>query len=314
MGKDFNSEYDHESNNRAEFADSRERRHYAFGAATVVLALAACAISAYCYSEVNYHGVTISQLVERVKSMDLLNGRVSKLETSAGTQKQLSADVQNLKQDLATQVRRMRAEANGTALRAMQTRFGTRVEQLESRMSRLESTPAEPSEEVAQLRGELQDLRDEVAQLTTQTASLRHDIDQSTAVRDQQLVGLTRDEEDNHRDVESVNHRLASNATNRIDFEVYRGHSSQLTHDISIGVTGIDVAHRRVSGWMWVMPDRRTIWLRGQGAQEPVAFYGYRDGKKRELVITNVSPDGVAGYLLLPEGAAADDTPAVARR
>ena len=48
------------------------------------------------------------------------------------------------------------------------------------------------------------------------------------------------------------------------------------------------------------MPDRRTIWLKGQGAGEPVIFYGHEDGKKRELVITNVTKSSVTGYLLLP--------------
>ena len=51
------------------------------------------------------------------------------------------------------------------------------------------------------------------------------------------------------------------------------------------------------------MPDRRTIWLRQQGAQEPVDVYGYTDGKKRELVITSVRKSSVAGYLLLPNEA-----------
>jgi hypothetical protein len=52
---------------------------------------------------------------------------------------------------------------------------------------------------------------------------------------------------------------------------------------------------------MWVLPDRRTIWLRGQGAQEPVVFYNNNDGKKRELVITSVTKKSAVGYLLVPE-------------
>jgi hypothetical protein len=56
----------------------------------------------------------------------------------------------------------------------------------------------------------------------------------------------------------------------------------------------------RMSGWMWVMPDRRTIWLRNQYTNEPVIFYGYQDGKKRQLVITSVTKNSVKGYLLLP--------------
>ena len=65
--------------------------------------------------------------------------------------------------------------------------------------------------------------------------------------------------------------------------------------------TSTDVRYRRVSGWIWLMPDRRTIWLHDQGAQEPVVFYTYPDGKRRELVITNVTQDSASGYLLLPE-------------
>jgi hypothetical protein len=70
---------------------------------------------------------------------------------------------------------------------------------------------------------------------------------------------------------------------------------------VSLNVKGTDISHRRVSGWMWVMPDRRTIWLRAQGAQQPVVFYGSQDGKRREVVITNVTKDSVTGYVLLPD-------------
>jgi len=59
---------------------------------------------------------------------------------------------------------------------------------------------------------------------------------------------------------------------------------------------------RRVNGWIWVMPDRRTIWLRHQSAREPVVFYGHLDGKQRELMITSVTENSVRGYLLVPEG------------
>jgi len=53
-----------------------------------------------------------------------------------------------------------------------------------------------------------------------------------------------------------------------------------------------------MNGWMWLMPDRRAIWLRDQ-MQGPVIFYGHEDGKRRELVITRVTPNSVTGYLQL---------------
>ena len=37
------------------------------------------------------------------------------------------------------------------------------------------------------------------------------------------------------------------------------------------------------------MPERRTIWLRNQRADQPIVFYGYNDGRARKLVITRVT-------------------------
>jgi hypothetical protein len=88
-------------------------------------------------------------------------------------------------------------------------------------------------------------------------------------------------------------------AGRKISFSVGVDHSRQLAPGISLGVTKTTVDHR-VDGWMWVMPDRRTIWLRNQRTDDPVIFYGHGDGRKRELRITDVTRTSVAGYLILP--------------
>lgn len=92
-------------------------------------------------------------------------------------------------------------------------------------------------------------------------------------------------------------------AVRKVSFRVSTSHSQELASEILFGVTRTDATHRCVDGWMWVINRRRTIWLRRQRAEEPVVFYGYQDGKKRELMITRVTADSVAGYLLLPEPA-----------
>ena len=88
-----------------------------------------------------------------------------------------------------------------------------------------------------------------------------------------------------------------NSAMRRVRFEVLRSHSRELAPGISMGLTGTDVARLSADGWMWVMPDRRTIRLRRQRALEPVIFY--RDGGRRELVITKVSVNSVSGYLIV---------------
>jgi sortase A len=101
------------------------------------------------------------------------------------------------------------------------------------------------------------------------------------------------------RDLKGVD---ADPAVRKVTFSVSTNHSRELAPGISFGLTGTDAAYHRVNGWMWVMPDRRTIWLRDQSARQPVIFFSYRDGRKSELVITSVTKSSVSGYLLLPKG------------
>jgi len=86
----------------------------------------------------------------------------------------------------------------------------------------------------------------------------------------------------------------------RVSFNVSRNHSQTLAPGISLGIDNTDVTDQRVNGWMWIMPDRRTIWLKDQPTHAPVVFYGYEDGKKRELLITQVTSSSASGYLLMP--------------
>lgn len=87
----------------------------------------------------------------------------------------------------------------------------------------------------------------------------------------------------------------------RVAFQVAERHSRELAPGISIGLSGTDPQRRVVNGWMWVLQDRRTIWLRDQLANEPIVFYVYSDGKPRKLVITSVSANSISGYLVLPD-------------
>lgn len=91
----------------------------------------------------------------------------------------------------------------------------------------------------------------------------------------------------------------AQNPTKMVMFQISKGHSRELAPGISFGLQAASKAGRFVSGWMWLMPDHRTIWLRNQSIHDPVVFYGGIDGTRRELRITNVTNDSVNGYLLL---------------
>jgi hypothetical protein len=150
---------------------------------------------------------------------------------------------------------------------------------------------------VEELQSALGALREQAARQAGELRKVKDEMDRDSANHNEQLAALNEQMGSKSREVEALSKKLE---VRRVDFEVTRNHTGPLTDEISLSVTGTDVSHRRITGWMWVMPDRRTIWLHGQGAQQPVVFYGYQDGKRRELVITNVTRDSVTGYLLLP--------------
>jgi LPXTG-site transpeptidase (sortase) family protein len=85
----------------------------------------------------------------------------------------------------------------------------------------------------------------------------------------------------------------------KVIFNVSTNHSRQLAPGISFGVTDTDPGRQRMNGWLWLMPDRRSVFLRDQSTKSPVVFYAYESGKRHELVILSVSPNSVTGYLSL---------------
>ena len=169
------------------------------------------------------------------------------------------------------------------------------IDSIKEKVAGLETSRETDRAQVAALESELGQLRKEMAE---QTQQLNDKIAASGAGTEKLVAGLEASQERDRKEVDGLNKKLA---TRRIDFEVNKGHSYELSPGISLEINGTDIAYRRVTGWMWVLPDRRTIWLREQGAQEPVVFYSNNDGKKRELVITAVTKHSAVGYLVVPD-------------
>jgi DNA replication initiation complex subunit (GINS family) len=206
-----------------------------------------------------------------------------------------------------------RAKESGDAIAAqVQTRFDQGIETLRARLVQLESGAKQndtSETQVAALQEELNQVTAEtyrrVSQLNEELERMRWQVNESGSQNERAVAALRESEQRNRAEVDALANKIA---VERVDFEVTKNRSREVVPGISLGVTGTDVTYKRVNGWMKVKPDQRTIWLNGQGAQEPVIFYGNKDGLKRELVITNVTRDKVAGYLLLPKPARSEST------
>ncbi len=89
-------------------------------------------------------------------------------------------------------------------------------------------------------------------------------------------------------------HPPAKPVQKRSTFLVTSRHTREVAPGILLGLTWTDPGRRRANGWLWVGDQHRTIWLRDQAAQHPV-YVG-----DRELMITRVDKNSVAGYLTAP--------------
>ncbi|MBV8847000.1 MAG: class D sortase [Bryobacterales bacterium] len=87
----------------------------------------------------------------------------------------------------------------------------------------------------------------------------------------------------------------------KLSFTIPVHHSRQLTPGISLGITDANVEGGGVYGWMWLMPDRRTIWLHDRGIDDPLIFSSGPGGERAELTITKIGEESVSGYVVLPE-------------
>ena len=288
--------------------ESVRRRHRAFGVGWLILALAIAAGAWYAYPMLKQHDAALAQFTGVQKTIDALGDQLkqadSKLQSWADQQQDVRDQMSKLGKRVEARMesaRKQAQEASAETLRKVQAQIDGQIQAVEGRLAHLESADDKQQTRVAELQRELGELRANLSKQADELNAVRRQMDENGINHERQIASLKETEESDRRDVNAIEDKLR---VRRVDFEVTKNHSRELAPGISLGLTGTDVAHRRVTGWMWVMPDRRTIWLRGQGAQEPVVFYGYKDGKKRELVITGVTGNSAVGYLLLSDTAA----------
>jgi chaperonin cofactor prefoldin len=294
-----------EEHEKERLREPSQRHHHVLSAAVIVLAAVIAGLAWYAYPILKNHDSSLARLTGIEPVIGTLNGQMksaeSKLADLSSSHDALGQQVGELGREMRARVEsatRQASDASTVMLHSVENQIEVQVSGLRTRVANLESSQEKEQERIASLQQELSQVRGDVARQSEELATTRRQIDGNSAAMDQQLASLQQSEQHNRNDVD----RIASNlAVERVSFEVSKGHSRELAPGISMGLTRTDVPFHRVNGWMWFMPDRRTIWLRGQSVQEPVIFYGLEDGKKRELVITHVTRNSVVGYLILPK-------------
>jgi predicted nucleic acid-binding Zn-ribbon protein len=278
----------------------------------VVVAALAAVLGAsfyYGYLALNKQGIQVSQLFGSQTTLNALGQRVDtaegKLRVLTGGWEGLGQRVTKL-ENLQSRVRVNLEQTRKYAEALTQQLHHQLSAELEARNSVLD----------ARLRQVESEQTAERSQLARVEAELKQDITSVTSVQEEtgsDLSGVHRQVETNARDLSVLSQRLDRE---RVDFELSKGQTKELAPGVSLQISGTDPMYQRYRASLWLLQDRRTLWLRDQSVHEPVRFFHKETGEPYELVVTDVTKKFVIGYLLVPVqqedvGALADQRTAI---
>jgi len=181
-------------------------------------------------------------------------------------------------------------QANETYARLL-SEMDNRTEWIQARLNRFETDQQANRARFAQLEEEIGDVRRETTQL----------IARAQQENGRAMGNLRTEINQNRDDLDTLARRLDRQ---RVDFEVAKNRNQELFRGVSLTVKKTNVSYQRVEGWVQLVPDGRTLWVRGQGIQQPLIFYTQQDTRPYELVFTRVTKDAALGYLMVPNQSA----------
>jgi hypothetical protein len=261
----------------------------------VVVALAAVlGVSAYYgYLALNKQNIQVSQLFGSQVALSALGQRVDSAE---GKLTELAGSWEGLGQ----RVTKLESFQNRVRVNLQQTRkyAETLTQQLHQQLSaELEARSFALDARLIQVESEQTAQRSQLAQVE---AELKQDVTSLTSVQEEtgsDLSGVHRQVETNARDLNVLSQRLDRE---RVDFELSEGKTKELVPGISLQISGTNPMYQRYRGSLWLLQDRRTLWLRNESVHQPVRFFHKEGGEPYELVVTDVTNKSVIGYLLVP--------------
>jgi chromosome segregation ATPase len=197
-----------------------------------------------------------------------------------------------------------------TQARAIATQVGQRIREdvnksmqlIQAQLASLESNQVEAAERVTQLEKQVAGLQREVAAFHEEASVATEKVTQLTQAQQAttgELAGLNERIAGSQTALNSVTNRLERET---IEFELPQGRSTQIAPDVSFNVKRIDAKKQELDGTLKFGAEGKTLAIRGQGLHMPITLYLPGDTRPVELVLTEISKDGISGYLIKPAG------------
>lgn len=229
-------------------------------------------------------------MVEKVdERVDAFADRLSDLSAEGEIIQGFADRIAALEASSETTIEALRAQVQTAARVEAEARLGTarQLDETVSRVGALEHAREASGQQLANLEGDLRQMREDVAG-DLALAELRTS-DMVDAVG-AQVAG-------NSRGLEAVSWEVGRE---RLDFELFEDYRLEVAPGIVLNISDTDVAYQKVDGWIHLMSDGRFLRIHDHPVQQSLVFYDPEDDRSYELVFTRVRPDVAVGYVRVP--------------
>jgi hypothetical protein len=258
----------------------------------ILLVLAFAGALAYSYSALRGENISIAQLPAILRSVDSLGTRMDSAEAKV---RDLTASWGQMSSRLTALDRKvdstLRIAARNT--HELETRLRSEMDQrnqaVDSRLNQMEQTQSADRASVARLNEKLET---EITALQAQLNNAR-DENAHSLVNVNEQVGVERN------GLRDLNQKLQRQ---KVTFEASSNSPDQIAPGVALTVLKTNAKHQRFRGYISLEDGKRKLWLDNLGVQESLELFPNDANHPYSLVITQINPHSVVGYLLLPAG------------
>jgi len=294
---------------KVEREDQHQRKTIALAIVLAVLVVALIGTSWFAYPVVRDHKKAVAEMIGLQGIANTLGVRMESVEASVGKMTaglpSLADRMDQLQASMKTNLAAARKQAQTVA-----TQVGQRIQEdvnrsmlaVQSRMEGVESNQKEAAERVNQLQEQVAGLQRQLATMREEASTssqtikeLRDSQQTSTSELSGELSGLNSKLATNQAALTSLNNRMDRK---RVDFDVQGRQIAQIAPGINLTVRRFDAGKQEIDGT--VQLEGMNMPIRAQGIKKPVVFYLQNETRPVELVLTQVSKNGVSGYVSLP--------------
>ena len=225
-----------------------------------------------------------------------LGGRMGSVETNIGKMTAVFPALAQRMNQLESNLKTAQDQAQTAA-----TQVGQRIRQdlkaIQSRVFSLESNQRESSERVIHLQQQVADLQREIATVREEATGKIKELDDAQLTSTRAFSGLNERVTTNQTALSTLVNHVDQK---RIDFEVSNRQAKEVAPDIYLTLTHADTRKQEVDATLKLGQDGGYVTIRGQGIRKSVLFHIPDERRPIELVFTQISKNGVSGYLMMP--------------